>query len=157
MVIFGAGTLSLAKAGLLTLPRIQLLKQPSETFRVYLVNEYNTSKASPRSCRKKTKREREREIISIMIMMRNRSATDVAQMFIQYEKGTPEFFDSYYMPICATSGCPNNKKHRDINSDLQLFFNIRGATRGGVAGFATDHSLLALIDRPVARRRRYSP
>ena len=87
MVIFGAGTLSLAKAGLVTLPRIQLLKQPSETSRVYLVNEYNTSKASPRSCRKKTKREREREIISIMIMMRNRSATDVAQMFIQYEKG----------------------------------------------------------------------
>ena len=51
-----------------------------------------------------------------MIMMRNRSATDVAQMFIQYEKGTPEFFDNYHRPVCATSGCPDNKKHRDINS-----------------------------------------
>lgn len=55
MVIFGAGTLNLARAGLLTLPHIQLLKQLSEKFRVYLVNEYNTSKAS--LCRKKTKRD----------------------------------------------------------------------------------------------------
>ena len=36
---------------------------------------------------KEREREREREIVSIMVMMRNRSATDVAQMFIQYEKG----------------------------------------------------------------------
>ena len=37
-------------------------------------------------------------------------------MFIQYERGTREFFDNYHRPICATSGCPNNKKHHDINS-----------------------------------------
>ena len=65
MVIFGVGALNLTKAGLLA-----LLKQQSEEFRVYLVNEFS------------------------IMMMRSRPATSVAQRSYNTKKGTREFFDN---------------------------------------------------------------